>query len=78
VNKKVYNINADVIDKALAETCERLGFCTRLDGRSLVKKYNGKMRPSDFSASVMFAEGLYDKDSIHVKGLENIFSKHVK
>jgi hypothetical protein len=78
VNKEVHNINADIIDKALAEACERLGFCTRLDARSLVKKYNGKMRASDFAASVIFAEGSHNKYSVHVVGLENIFCKHVK
>jgi hypothetical protein len=64
-----------MIDAALAEACVRLGFCTRLDGTSLMKKYSGKMTARDFAASVHFAEGMEFKSSKHTKSLEQIFEK---
>ncbi len=68
---------AEQIDRALHEACVKKGFCTRLDGASLIKKYNGKMTAYDFAASVHFAEGLDFKYSKHKKSLEAIFEKFV-
>jgi len=64
-----------MIDSALEEACVKLGFCTRLDGASLIKKYHGKMSARDFAASVHFAEGMEFKYSRHTKSLEQIFDK---
>jgi hypothetical protein len=69
---------AEMIDRALAEACARMGFCTRLSGVSLLKKYNGKMTAHDFAASLHYAEGLNFEYSKHTKQLEAIFRKFVK
>lgn len=66
---------AEKIDAALAEACVKLGFCTRLNGSSLIKKYNGKMSANDFAASVHYAEGMELKYSRHTKSLMEIFEK---
>jgi len=67
----------EMIDQALHEACVRMGFCTRLSGFSLLKKYNGKMTAHDFAASLHYAEGLSFEFSRHTKQLEAIFRKFV-
>ena len=68
----------EMIDRALAEACTKIGFCTQLSGDSLLKKYNGKMTAHDFAASVHYAEGLNFEYSRHTKQLEAIFRKFVR
>ena len=69
--------SVEMIDRALSEACLKMGFCTTHNGPSLLKKYKGKMPPSDFAASVHYAEGLEFKYSQHRKPLEEIFNKFV-
>ena len=68
---------SEMIDRALAEACVKIGFCTRLSGFSLLKKYNGKMTAHDFAASLHYAEGLSFEYSRHTEKLEAIFRKYV-
>ena len=68
---------AEKIDRALAAACAKRGFCTTLSGDSLLKKYNGKITPHDFAASLHYAEGLNFEYSRHTKVLEAIFRKYV-
>ena len=73
-----YQVTADIINEALAQACAKGGFCTYLDGKSLLKKYQNNVTPEHFATAVLYAEGLETKYSSHRKHLENIFIKCIE
>jgi len=69
-------LDASQIDKALQEAGSKGGFCTRLTGDALLKKYGRSLSAKTFADAVLYAEGLSVKYSDHRNYLEKIFSKY--
>jgi len=66
------------IERALWEACVESGFCSNtLTGKNLLEKYNGKLTAADFATSVIYAEGMEPRYSMHRPFLESVFRKYV-
>ena len=66
-------ITAELIDQALFQACVKGGYCTKLTGQALLKKYQNNVTAEHFATSVLFAEGLNTKYDEGRECLEEIF-----
>jgi hypothetical protein len=78
VGKKFPNTKVGQIDHALYQACVGSGFCTRLDGHSLLKKYGNQITAADFAISVLYSEGMNTESPDHRGYLEKIFNRWVE
>ena len=76
--KDDFQITAEVINQALADVCKRGGYCTYLDGESLLKKYQNNVTAEHFATSVLFAEGLNTKYASGRGLIEKVFLECVE
>ena len=76
--KSEFQITAQIINQALADVCKKGGYCTYLDGESLLKKYQNNVTAEHFATAVLFAEGLNTKYSNGRGLIEKVFSECVE
>lgn len=64
-----------LIDQALYQVCVKGGYCTKLTGKALLKKYQNNVTADKFATAVHFAEGLNTKYSDGRELIEQVFLK---
>ena len=71
-------ITVELIDQALHQVCIKGGYCTKLTGEALLKKYQNNITAENFATAVLSAEGLHTRYSDGREHIEQVFLKCVE